>query len=87
MEYHLQTNICILSVFARIQAIYYFIIRLGISIDYDAASSNCETFANGVLGRWIGGHQASFELSEMIHVDISRCLKELSRLGPWLSRK
>ena len=33
MEYHLQTNICILSVFARIQAIYYFIIRLGASID------------------------------------------------------
>ena len=32
---------------------------LGISIDYDAASSNCETFANGVLGRWIDGHQAN----------------------------
>ena len=35
---------------------------LDINMDYDAASSNCETFANGVLGRWTDGHQVSFEV-------------------------
>ena len=32
---------------------------LDMSFDYDAASSNCETFANAVVGRWAKGHQAS----------------------------
>ena len=33
---------------------------LGITMDYVAASSNCETFANGVLGKWTDGCQVSF---------------------------
>ena len=34
---------------------------LGITMDYVAASSNCETFANGVLGKWTDGCQVSFD--------------------------
>ena len=32
---------------------------LDMSFEYDAESSNCETFANAVVGRWAEGHQAS----------------------------
>ena len=35
---------------------------LGFRFDYDAASSNCETFANAVHGWWAEGHMASFHL-------------------------
>ena len=35
---------------------------LGFRFDYDAASSNCETFANAVHGLWAEGKQASFHL-------------------------
>ena len=34
---------------------------VGIRLDYDAATSNCETFANAVLGKWGPGVQASIE--------------------------
>ena len=34
---------------------------VGIRLDYDAATSNCETFANAVLGKWGPGVQANIE--------------------------
>ena len=48
---------------------------LGISMDYDAASSNCETFANGVIGRWTDGHQARHFFWELVlYVCLFVCL-------------
>ena len=39
---------------------------LGFTFDYMAASSNCETFANGVIGRWTETRMVSLILMHLL---------------------